>query len=83
LKELIYLEVAACSLSTWPSDVRAFAPNLEILNVNYNFLQNLDGIQDLVRLRKLSCVGAKLGEGSRGVMRGLKGLSSLEEVDLR
>jgi hypothetical protein len=83
LKQLIYLELAACSLSIWPADLWVVAPNLEILNVNYNFLQNLDGVEGLHKLRKLSCVGAKLGEGSRGVMRGLKGLSSLEEIDLR
>jgi hypothetical protein len=59
-------------------------PNLKYLNLNYNFLVDLDGLQGLTRLKKLTVVGARLGgSGTRGVVRGLKGLTNIEEIDLR
>lgn len=84
LSQLTYLEVAACSLTTWPTGLSRRMPKLEILNANYNYFYDLNGLRGLTSLRKLSVVGSKLGEGGRGaVMTGLKGLSELEEVDLR
>lgn len=84
MSSLIYLEAAACSISTWPTDLRTILPNLEILNFNYNYLHTLDGLSGMGSLRKVSVVGARLGgEGGKGVMRGLKDLGALEEVDLR
>ena len=84
LPQLNYLELAACSLTSWPTGMSARMPNVEILNVNYNYFYNLDGLKGLAGLRKLSAVGSKLGEGSQGaVMTGVKGLRQLEEVDLR
>lgn len=84
MASMSYLEAAACSLSSWPKDVGTSMPHLEILNLNYNYLQNLDGLAGLRSLRKVSVVGARLGgEGGKGVMRGLKDLAALEEVDLR
>lgn len=79
---LVYLEAAACNLTSWPAGLSAKAPNLRILNVNYNFLDDLDGLAHLTRLRKLMAVGCRLG--ARGnAARGLRGLVALEEVDLR
>jgi Leucine-rich repeat (LRR) protein len=84
LPQLTYLELAACSLTSWPANLPARMPRLEILNVNYNYFYDLNGLKGLEGLRKLSVVGSKLGEGGRGaVMTGLKGLTQLEEVDLR
>jgi hypothetical protein len=84
LFNLVYLEAAACNLTSWPADLAARVPNLRILNVNYNFLPDLDGLDGLAFIRKLMAVGNRLGGGSKGgAVRGLKGLSSLEEVDLR
>jgi Leucine-rich repeat (LRR) protein len=54
-------------------------PSLEVLNVNYNFLEDLAGLKGMRSLRKVSVVGNRLEGGDRG----LKGLESLEEVDLR
>ncbi|WVF70606.1 hypothetical protein IAT40_005398 [Kwoniella sp. CBS 6097] len=94
LYALVYLEAAACRLSSWPAGV-GFAttmPNLKVLNVNYNHLPDLDGIKELKGLRKLTLVGGRLGSDAevesgtshgRGVLEGLKGLESLEEVDFR
>ena len=59
-------------------------PNLKILNLNYNFLDNLDELKGLRGLRKLTVVGNRLGgSGTKAVVRGLTGLSGLEEIDLR
>lgn len=77
---LVYLEAAACGLTSWPTDFAARVPNLHILNINYNFLSDLDGLAGLVRLRKLMAVGNRLGS-----QRYADGLHSapLEELDLR
>ena len=84
LPQLTYLEVAACSMTAWPTGLSRRMPNLEILNINYNYFYDLNGLVGLTALRKLSVVGSKLGEGGRGgVMTGLKGLLRLEEIDLR
>lgn len=79
---LVYLEAAACQLSDWPTELATNAPNLRVLNVNYNFIETLDGLHGLTRLRKLMAISCRLG--ARGnAARGLVGLDSLEEVDLR
>ncbi|KAK8865912.1 hypothetical protein IAR55_001060 [Kwoniella newhampshirensis] len=87
LYALLYLEVAGCKMSTWPKDFAVKMPNLKILNLNYNYLRDLSGVEGLKSLRKLTLVGGRLGgEGEdhgKGVMEGLKGLTSLEEVDFR
>ncbi|ORY32290.1 hypothetical protein BCR39DRAFT_523772 [Naematelia encephala] len=83
LYALIYLEAAACKLSAWPSDFTSRLPNLKILNVNYNFLADLDGVRGLRGLRKLTVVGNRLGGSGPGAVAGLHGLTSLEEIDLR
>lgn len=80
---LVYLEAAACNLTSWPSSLAARLPNLRILNVNYNFLPDLDALRGLARIRKIMAVGNRLGGGAKGAVRGLKGLTTLEEVDLR
>lgn len=83
LPNLLYLEAAACSLSTLPASFATTLPNLKILNINYNFLTTLDGLNGLRRLRKLTVVGCRLGGKEKGLVRALKGLSGLEELDLR
>ena len=84
LYSLVYLEAAACKLSSLPTSVMRNMPNLKILNLNYNFLINLDGLHGMRGLRKLTVVGNRLGgSGSTGVVKGLNSLVGLEEVDLR
>ncbi|WVR05863.1 hypothetical protein IAU60_002889 [Kwoniella sp. DSM 27419] len=90
LYALVYLEAAACRLSSWPRDFARIMPNLKVLNVNYNHLPDLHGVRALAGLRKLTLVGGRLGSdetarsgASSGVLEGLKGLKSLEEVDFR
>ncbi|BEJ01381.1 hypothetical protein CcaverHIS631_0600630 [Cutaneotrichosporon cavernicola] len=79
---LVYLEAIACQLSDWPENLVAHAPNLRVLNVNYNFIETLDGLAGLTRLTKLMAVGCRLGARGNAV-RGLQGLEGLEELDLR
>lgn len=79
---LVYLEAVSCNLASWPANLALNAPNLRVLNVNFNFITSLDGLRGLTRLRKLSAIGNRLGEEGNAA-RGLQGLSSLEEVDLR
>ncbi|WVW82275.1 hypothetical protein I302_104281 [Kwoniella bestiolae CBS 10118] len=87
LYALVYLEIAACQLTIWP-DFSKLLPNLKVLNMNYNYLRNLDGVKGLKGLRKLTLVGGRLGSeevigGSKGILEGLKGLDGLEEIDFR
>ncbi|KAL7419517.1 Protein nud1 [Cryptotrichosporon argae] len=78
LYALTYLEVAACGMQAWPALGR-LAPNLRVVNVNYNFFDSLDGLSGLTGLRKVMAVGMQVGNGGLG---GLDGLD-LEEIDLR
>lgn len=81
---MTYLEAAACNLTSLPRDFATLVPDLEILNLNYNFLPDFNGLKGLPGLRKLSVVGNRLGGGgSKGVAAGLVGLTGLEELDLR
>ncbi|RSH90363.1 hypothetical protein EHS25_000968 [Saitozyma podzolica] len=85
LYKLEYLEAVACRLSAWPARMVDRMPGLRVLNLNYNFLDHLDGLSGMTGLRRVTVVGNRLGGSATGgkVMRGLKGLTGLEEVDLR
>jgi Leucine-rich repeat (LRR) protein len=84
LYSLVYLEAAACSLSEWPENFALRLPNLRILNMNYNFLEDLSGLEGLQGLRKLMMIGCRLGEErSSSVMRSVRQIGTLEEIDLR
>jgi Leucine-rich repeat (LRR) protein len=54
------LELANCRLATLPPNLATLTPNLRALNLNYNFLEDVRGLEGLARLRKLSVVGARL-----------------------
>ena len=66
---LVYLELARCGLTALPTGVAQLAPNLRALNLNYNFLEDVRGLEGLARLRKLSVVGARLKVWSAYVRR--------------
>lgn len=72
--------MAACRLPAWPKNMAVQMPSLEVLNVNYNFMEDLTGLKGMRKLRKISVVGNRLGDVGSG---GLRGLDQLEEVDLR
>ena len=56
--------------------------DLEVLNVNYNFLETLQGLRGAVALRKVMMVGNRLVEDADDVAEHLAGLR-VEELDLR
>ncbi|KAJ7164715.1 hypothetical protein C8R43DRAFT_1232838 [Mycena crocata] len=79
---LVYLELANCRLATLPPNLATLAPNLRALNLNYNFLEDIRGLEGLSRLRKLSVVGARL-KGTKDIIRVVRGLAEVEVLDFR
>ena len=71
-----------CSLTALPSSFALLVPNVRTLNLNFNFLDSIEPIAGMERLRKLSVVGARLGK-CRGVIQVLTTLPELKSVDLR
>ncbi|KAF7365457.1 Sin component scaffold protein cdc11 [Mycena venus] len=74
---LVYLELANCRLATLPPGLSKLTPNLRALNLNYNFLEDVRGLEGLARLRKLSVVGARL-KGTKEIIRAVRGLPEVE-----
>ena len=79
---LIYLEIAACRLTALPGNIAALVPNLRVLNLNYNFLDDLKPLEGLRRLNKLTVIGSRL-KGTKGIIKVLRGCPDLEMVDFR
>jgi hypothetical protein len=79
---LIYLEIAACRLSELPANFSALVPNLRVLNLNYNFLDDVKRLEGLHRLNKLTIIGSRL-KGTKGIIKVLKGCKDIEMVDFR
>lgn len=82
---LVYLELAACRLTTLPAGLAALIPNVRVLNLNYNFLGSEEvvrGLAGLSRLRKLTIVGGRM-RGTKGVIRMLRGMADIEMLDFR
>ncbi|KAJ7366542.1 hypothetical protein DFH08DRAFT_834757 [Mycena albidolilacea] len=79
---LVYLELANCRLATLPPGLATLTPNLRALNLNYNFLEDVRGLEGLARLRKLSVVGARL-KGTKEIIRVVRGLPEVEVLDFR
>lgn len=80
---LVYLEMAACRLSVLPENMSKMAPNLRVINLNYNFLGDIaKPMAGLSRLRKISVVGSRL-KGSKSIVRMLQKMPEMEQVDLR
>lgn len=79
---LIYLEIAACRLSTLPENLASLVPNLRVLNLNYNFFQEVKPLEGLRRLNKLTIIGSRL-KGTKGIIKVLRGCPDVEMVDFR
>ncbi|KAJ1303513.1 hypothetical protein OPQ81_011698 [Rhizoctonia solani] len=79
---LVYLELAACRLSTLPSDLCRLVPNLRALNLNYNFLSDARPLGGLMRLRKLTVIGSRL-KATKPLLRSLQTMKELEMLDFR
>lgn len=79
---LIYLEMAACRLTTLPADMAQKVPNLRVLNLNYNFLDDVRPLAGLTRLRKLTMIGSRL-KGTKPLIRCVKAMPDIEMLDFR
>lgn len=78
----MYLEVAACRLTQLPPDLARLIPNVRVLNLNYNFLTDVDALEGLARLRKLTLIGSRL-KGTKPLVRMLRGMPDIEMLDFR
>ncbi|KAG9315536.1 hypothetical protein JVU11DRAFT_3156 [Chiua virens] len=79
---LVYLEIAACRLTALPRELARLTPNLRVLNLNYNFLEDVAGLEGLTRLKKLTMIGSRL-KGTKPLIRVLQRMPDVEMVDLR
>lgn len=79
---LVYLELAACRLTSLPEDMARLAPNLRVLNLNYNFLEDARPLGGLERLKKLTIIGSRL-KGTKPLIRLLQGMPDVEMLDFR
>ncbi|GAA5825295.1 hypothetical protein JCM11251_006925 [Rhodosporidiobolus azoricus] len=79
---LVYLELAMCQLTSLPDNLASVIPNVRVLTLDYNFIDDLAPLEGLSRMTKLSAVGARLSK-ARPVAKVLSSLVELETVDLR
>ena len=79
---LIYLEVAACRLTGLPKELARLVPNLRVLNLNYNFLEDVTALEGLTRMKKLTMIGSRL-RGTKPLIRVLQRMPEVEMVDVR
>ena len=82
---LVYLELAACRLTSFPPNFSNLVPNVRALNLNYNFLETdavCHGLSGLRRLRKLTVVGGRMAS-TKGLLKMLQSMPELEMIDFR
>ncbi|KAK7464669.1 Protein nud1 [Stygiomarasmius scandens] len=79
---LVYLELAACRLTELPVGLNRLMPNVRVINLNYNFLEDASALEGLSRIRKLTIIGSRL-KGTKGLIRMLKGMPEVEMLDFR
>lgn len=79
---LIYLELAACRLTALPEGMWKKLPNLRVLNLNYNFLEDIRPLGGLRRLRKLSIIGSRL-KSTKPLIRLVAEMPDAEMLDFR
>jgi Leucine-rich repeat (LRR) protein len=79
---LLYLEVAGCRLTSLPHDLARLTPNLRVLNLNYNFLNDALPLEGLTRLKKLTMIGSRL-KGTKQLIRILQRMPDVEMLDFR
>ena len=79
---LVYLELAACRLTSLPSGFARLVPNLRNLNLNYNFLEDVRPLEGLTRMRKLTIIGSRV-KASKQFVKVLRGMLDVEMLDFR
>ncbi len=76
------MELAACRLTSLPQDLAKLIPNVRVLNLNYNFLEDTRPLEGLTRLRKLTIIGSRI-TAAKQFVRVLKGMLDIEMLDFR
>ncbi|KAI1506126.1 hypothetical protein F5X99DRAFT_124705 [Biscogniauxia marginata] len=79
---LQYLELANCGLQSLPPDLGQLMPNLRVLNLNYNAIEDISALQYIPRLKKLLAAGNRLLNAGR-VTDVLAGFPHLSRLDFR
>ncbi|KAI0330196.1 hypothetical protein GY45DRAFT_1303526 [Cubamyces sp. BRFM 1775] len=79
---LVYLELAACRLIQLPAEFARMVPNVRVLNLNYNFLEDPSPLRGLTRLRKLTIIGSRI-KGAKQLIGVLRGMTDMEMIDFR
>lgn len=79
---LVYLELAACRLTSLAANFSSLVPNVRVLNLNYNFLEDVGPLEGLSRMKKLSIIGSRV-KGTKGLIRMVQRMGEIEMVDFR
>lgn len=79
---LIYLELAGCRISDLPSNLADMVPNVRVLNLNYNFIADVNPLNGLVRLKRLTLVGSRL-KSTKTFLKALRNMPDIEMIDVR
>lgn len=79
---LVYFELAACRLTSLPANFSSLVPNVRVLNLNYNFLEDVGPLEGLNRMKKLSIIGSRV-KGTKGLIRMVQRMGEIEMVDFR
>lgn len=79
---LVYFELAACRLTKLPPHFAQLIPNIRVLNLNYNFLEDVKPLEGLSRIKKLTIIGSRV-KGTKGLIRMAQGMPEVEMVDFR
>lgn len=76
------LDLANCALQHLPDNLGDTLPNLRVLNLNFNGLSDISGLQSVSRLKRLHLVGNRFTD-FKPLVNILAGLPWLTELDLR
>ncbi|KAI1100294.1 hypothetical protein F4804DRAFT_319434 [Jackrogersella minutella] len=79
---LQYLELANCGLMSLPRDLGQLMPNLRVLNLNMNAIEDITALRYIPRLKKLLAAGNRLADAGQ-VADVLAGFPHLARLDLR
>ncbi|KAI1095180.1 hypothetical protein F5B19DRAFT_369373 [Rostrohypoxylon terebratum] len=79
---LQYLELANCGLQDLPPDLGQLMPNLRVLNLNMNAIDDITALRYIPRLKKLLVAGNRLADAGQ-VADVLAGFPHLQRLDLR
>ncbi|KAI2642029.1 hypothetical protein GGS21DRAFT_500871 [Xylaria nigripes] len=79
---LQYLELANCGLQSLAPDIGQLMPNLRMLNINFNAIDDLWPLRFIPRLKKLLAAGNRLADASK-IAYSLAEFSHLSRLDLR